>query len=105
MKLELRTIMLSARLIVSEFTVVVVPETVKSPETVKLSLTATTPLPFAVRVKFVFVLLDSIASTSIEFENAIAFPSEDEMLEPAVTFTGTFSSILTVPVGSNSTSP
>ena len=97
--------MLSASEIVSELTVVVVPLTVKLPETVSESLTATTPVPFALRTKFVSVLLDSIASTSIEFENAIAFPSEEPMFEPAVTDTGPFNWILHEPVGSNSTSP
>ena len=86
-KLLFNAITLSARLIVSEFTVVVVPETVKSPETVSESLTATTPVPFALRTRFVSVLLDSIASTSIEFENEIAFPSDEPMFEPACTET------------------
>ena len=104
-KLELRTIMLSASDIVSELTVVVVPETIKLPVTVNASLTVTIPVPFALSVKLVSAVLDSIASTSIEFENEIAFPSEDEILEPAVTCTGPLRPITPVPVGSKSTSP
>ena len=52
-KLLLSAIILSARLIVSELTVVVVPETVKLPEIVTASLIATTPVPFALNVKLV----------------------------------------------------
>ena len=104
-KSELSIIILSAKLIVAELTVVVVPDTIKSPVTVKASLTVTIPVPFALNVKLVSVLLDSIASTSIAFENEIAFPSDDDTLEPAVTCTGPFNSICPLPVGSNSTSP
>ena len=97
--------MLSARLIVSELTVVVVPETIKLPVTVNASATVTIPVPFALSVKLVSVLLDSIASTSIWFENAIAFPSEDEIAFPAVICIGPFTSTCPVPVGLNSISP
>ena len=89
-KLLFNAMILSASEIVSEFTVVVVPETVKLPETVSESLTATTPVPFALRTKFVSVLLDSIASTSIEFENDIAFPSDYDTFLPAVICTPPF---------------
>ena len=68
-KLLFNAIMLSASEIVSELTVVVVPETVKSPVTDKESLTVTLPVPLPVNTKLVSALLDSIASTSIEFEN------------------------------------
>ena len=61
--------MLSASEIVSELTVVVVPCTVKLPVTTNASLTVTLPVPLPVNTKLVSALLDSIASTSIEFEN------------------------------------
>ena len=82
-KLLFNAIILSARLIVSELTVVVDPETVKSPEIVIESLIATTPDPFALNVKLVFALADSIAFTSIEFVKVIGLPSDEVTLEPA----------------------
>ena len=54
-KLLFKTIVLSAKLIVSELTVVVVPPTVKLPVMLMSSLTVTLPVPLPLNTKLVSV--------------------------------------------------
>ena len=104
-KLLFKSIMLSASEIVSELTVVVVPETVKFPVIVQLSLTVTTPEPLAESVKLVSVDLLSIASTSMLLANVIAFPAELVILIPSSICSVDLTAISPEPVAFNSTLP
>ena len=74
-KLLFNAIILSASEIVSEFTVVVVPETVKSPVIATLSFNVTLPEPLPLNTKLVSVCLDAIWSTVMLFPKDIAFPN------------------------------
>ena len=104
-KLLLIWMMLSAKLIVSELTVVVVPETVKSPVTVNESLTVTIPEPLAESVKLVSVDLLSIASTSILLAKEIALPPLLVILTPSSICNVLLIATRPEPVASNSISP
>ena len=74
-KLLFNAIILSASEIVSEFTVVVVPETVKSPVIATLSFNVTLPVPLPLNTKLVSDDFDAIWSTVMLFPKDIAFPA------------------------------